>query len=60
MKKSRDSTQEEAKDKCKKSLDDSKRKREEKIVHELELREEINVSQVGGEYDDEEESMMMK
>ena len=59
MKKSRDSTQE-AKDKCKKSLDESKRKREEKIVHELELREEINVSRVGGEYDDEEESMMRK
>ena len=36
----------------KKSLDESKRKREEKTVRELELREEVNVSRVG-EDDDE-------
>jgi hypothetical protein len=38
----------EAKEKCKKALNDAKRKREEKTVRELELREEVNVSQVGG------------
>ncbi|KAF0924420.1 hypothetical protein E2562_010087 [Oryza meyeriana var. granulata] len=37
----------EAKEKCKKALDDAKRKREEKTVRELELREEVNVSRVG-------------
>jgi len=37
----------EAKEKCKKALEDAKRKREEKIVRELELREEVNVSRVG-------------
>ncbi|XP_039778171.1 uncharacterized protein LOC120645455 [Panicum virgatum] len=37
----------EAKEKCKKALEDAKRKREEKTVHELELREEVNVSRVG-------------
>ncbi|KAF0932001.1 hypothetical protein E2562_007811, partial [Oryza meyeriana var. granulata] len=34
----------EAKEKCKKALDDAKRKREEKTFRELELREEVNVS----------------
>ncbi|CAD6268226.1 unnamed protein product [Miscanthus lutarioriparius] len=38
----------EAKEKCKKALNDAKRMREEKTVRELELREEVNVSQVGG------------
>ncbi|CAD6238270.1 unnamed protein product [Miscanthus lutarioriparius] len=38
----------EAKEKCKKTLNDAKRKREEKTIHELELREEVNVSRVGG------------
>jgi hypothetical protein len=38
--------------KCKKALDEAKRKREEKTVHELELREEVNVSRVGAESDD--------
>ena len=38
----------EAKEKCKKALNDAKRKREENTVRELELREEVNVSQVGG------------
>ena len=37
----------EAKEKCKKGLEDAKRKREEKTVRELELREEVNVSRVG-------------
>ncbi|KAF0930566.1 hypothetical protein E2562_033484 [Oryza meyeriana var. granulata] len=37
----------EAKEKCKKALDDAKRKREEKTIRELELREEVNVSRVG-------------
>jgi len=37
----------EAKQKCKKALDEAKRKREEKTVRELELREEVNVSRVG-------------
>ncbi|CAO2046328.1 unnamed protein product, partial [Urochloa humidicola] len=39
----------EAKEKCKKALADAKRKREEKTVRELELREEVNVSRVGGD-----------
>uniref|UniRef100_K3ZM33 HAT C-terminal dimerisation domain-containing protein n=1 Tax=Setaria italica TaxID=4555 RepID=K3ZM33_SETIT len=47
-KKCKKSTQE-AKDKCKKSLEDSKRKRKEVVARELELREEVNVSRVGGE-----------
>jgi hypothetical protein len=38
----------EAKEKCKKALNDAKRKREEKTVCELELREEVNVFRVGG------------
>jgi hypothetical protein len=38
----------EAQEKCKKALDEAKRKREEKIVRELELREEVHVSRVGG------------
>jgi len=38
----------EAQEKCKKALDEAKRKREEKTVHELELREEVHVSRVGG------------
>ena len=37
----------EAKAKCKKALEDAKRKREEKTVHELELRAELDVSRVG-------------
>ncbi|CAD6265827.1 unnamed protein product [Miscanthus lutarioriparius] len=37
----------EAKQKCKKALDEAKRKREEKTIRELKLREEINVSRVG-------------
>jgi len=37
----------EAKEKCKKALDNAKRKREEKNVCALELREEVNVSRVG-------------
>ncbi|CAD6257414.1 unnamed protein product [Miscanthus lutarioriparius] len=37
----------EAKEKCKKALNDAKRKREEKIVRELKLRDEVNVSRVG-------------
>ncbi|CAD6340557.1 unnamed protein product [Miscanthus lutarioriparius] len=37
----------EAKQKCKKALDEAKRKREEKTIRELELREEVNVSRVG-------------
>lgn len=51
VKKCKRSTQE-AKDKCKKSLEEAKRKREEKTVRELELREEVNVSRVGGEEDE--------
>jgi hypothetical protein len=39
----------EAKEKCKKVLKDAKKKRDEKTVCELELREEVNVSRVGGE-----------
>jgi hypothetical protein len=38
--------------KCKKALDEAKRKREEKTVRELELREEVNVSRVGAESDE--------
>ncbi|CAD6245863.1 unnamed protein product [Miscanthus lutarioriparius] len=38
----------EAKEKCKKALNDAKMKREEKTVRELEPREEVNVSRVGG------------
>jgi len=37
----------EAKEKCKKALADAKRKREEKTVRELEIREEVHVSRVG-------------
>jgi len=37
----------EAREKCKKALEDAKRKREEKTVHELELRQEVNVSRIG-------------
>jgi hypothetical protein len=44
----------EAKEKCKKALDDAKRKREQKTVRELELRQEVNVSRVGVEADSEE------
>ena len=39
----------EAKEKCKKAIEAAKRKREEKNVRELELREEVNVSRVGEE-----------
>jgi hypothetical protein len=39
----------EAKDKCKKSLEEAPRKRKEKIAHDLNLREEVNVSRVGEE-----------
>jgi hypothetical protein len=39
----------EAREKCKKALAEAKRKREEKTVRELELREEVNVSRVGSE-----------
>jgi hypothetical protein len=46
-KKCKKSTQE-AKDKCLKSLEDAKRKREERTVRELELREAVEVSRVGG------------
>jgi hypothetical protein len=42
----------EARVKCKKALDEAKRKREEKTVRELELREEVNVSRVGAESDE--------
>ena len=43
----------EAKEKCKKALNDAKRKREEKTVREPELREEVNVSRVrGGELEE--------
>jgi hypothetical protein len=38
----------EAQEKCKKALDEAKRKREEKTVRELELREEVHVSRIGG------------
>jgi hypothetical protein len=38
----------EAQEKCKKALDGAKRKREVKTVRELELREEVHVSRVGG------------
>jgi hypothetical protein len=38
----------EAKEKCKKALDEAKRKREEKTVREIELRQEVDVSRVGG------------
>jgi len=37
----------EAQEKCKKALDEAKRKREEKTVREIELREEVHVSRVG-------------
>ncbi|XP_008654088.1 uncharacterized protein [Zea mays] len=39
----------EAKEKCKKAIVAAKRKREEKTIRELELREEVNVSRVGEE-----------
>ena len=42
----------EAKEKCKKALADAKRKREEKTVHELEIREEVHVSRVGTDSDE--------
>ncbi|CAD6229416.1 unnamed protein product [Miscanthus lutarioriparius] len=42
----------EAKEKCKKALADAKRKREEKIVRELEIREEVHVSRVGTDSDE--------
>ena len=48
VRKCRDNT-DEAKANCKKSLDEAKRKREEKTIRELELREEVNVSRVGEE-----------
>jgi hypothetical protein len=38
----------EAQEKCKKALDEAKRKREEKTVRELELIEVVHVSRVGG------------
>jgi hypothetical protein len=38
----------EAQEKCKKALDSSKRKRQEKLVQELELREDVVISRVGG------------
>jgi hypothetical protein len=38
----------EAQEKCKKALDESKRKRQEKVVHELELREDVHISRVEG------------
>jgi hypothetical protein len=44
----------EAKEKCKKALDDAKRKKGQKTVRELELRQEVNVSRVGVEADSEE------
>jgi hypothetical protein len=34
----------EAKDKCKKSLEEATRKRKEKTAHDLNLREEVNIS----------------
>lgn len=37
----------EAQEKCKKALDEAKRKREKKTVRELELREKVHVSRVG-------------
>jgi hypothetical protein len=37
----------EAKDKCKKSLEEATRKRKEKTAHDLNLREEVNVSRIG-------------
>ena len=37
----------EAKEKCKKAIEAAKRKREEKTIRELELREEVNVSRAG-------------
>ncbi|XP_002444191.2 uncharacterized protein LOC8070998 [Sorghum bicolor] len=37
----------EAKEKCKKALEEAKRKREEKTIRELELRQEVDVSRVG-------------
>ncbi|XP_021311771.1 uncharacterized protein LOC110433614 [Sorghum bicolor] len=42
----------EAKEKCKKALADAKRKREEKTVRELEIREEVHVSRVGADSDE--------
>ena len=41
-----------AKEKCKKALADAKRKREEKTVHELEIREEVHVCRVGKDSDE--------
>jgi len=43
----------EAKEKCKKAIEAAKRKREEKTVRELELREEVNISRVGGGEEEE-------
>ncbi|CAD6244450.1 unnamed protein product [Miscanthus lutarioriparius] len=42
----------EAKEKCKKALADAKRKREEKTLRELEIREEVHVSRVGIDSDE--------
>jgi hypothetical protein len=39
----------EAKDKCKKSIEEATRKRKEKTAHDLNLREEVNVTKVGDE-----------
>jgi hypothetical protein len=41
-----------AKEKCKKALADATRKREEKTVHELEIREEVHVCRVGKDSDE--------
>jgi hypothetical protein len=38
-----------AREKCKKAIADAKRKREDRLVHELEIREEVNVSRVSSE-----------
>ncbi|TVU50507.1 hypothetical protein EJB05_01880 [Eragrostis curvula] len=46
---------EEAKEKCKRSLDEAARKKKEKIVRQLNLREEVDVSRVGGAASTEEE-----
>lgn len=48
--KSKSSSQEK---RCKKSLEDASKKKREKIVCDLNLREEVNVSRVGGEAEDE-------
>jgi hypothetical protein len=45
----RKKTTSEAKEKCKKSLEEAIRKRKEKIACDLNLREEVNVSRVGEE-----------